>query len=457
MKVSRLLLLTAVLTTTACSAPARRPIQELFREALAASRIKDDPAEAEARRAVTLRGADPLGLSCPEFDALVVPPREGSRGPPVSDVFLDTDIREALQSLASQAGMRLAADEGVRGPVSGVFEGVAFEDALADLLAPHGWVFEKVGERYLVGTIDPTSPLFPLLARTWTYSPRHLTTQELLDVLPKFAAPYMGVNAARNHMTVTAPRDLGRRILGELERADQPVPQVVLEVIICELSPQSALELGFDLEGGFAGPDGEHTNLGIKNLGLSGAHGPPALDGLMSFQFASAYVRALATEGYVEIRAAPRVMVRDGEPASIAIGAETYFTVSTERFVFQQLQTVRSGITLELTPRIGDDMVTIKIDRAEVSDELRPSQLVSGDDSRLPTLNTRRVSTTVSVRDGQTIVIGGLVRRRQVERVVSVPILGQIPILGLLFQKSETRDEETEIAIFLSPRIVRTR
>lgn len=441
-----------VLALSACAAePERRPVEALYREALDATRLVDDPADAAAQDATASRRA------AADAAAMVVAPSTPARadGPLVSDVFLDTDIRQALQSLASQAGARVVVDDAVRGTVTATLEGVPLEEALADVLAPHGYVFERVDGRYLVGSVDPASPLFPALARTTTYTPRHLTTQELMEVLPRFAAPYVSVSGARNLMTITAPRELGARIHDDLARADRPVPQVVLEVIVCEFSPETKLDLGFDFAAGVEGADGKHTNIGMRELQLSGAHGPPAMSGLLSFEFASAFVRALASEGYVSIRAAPRVMVRDGEAASIAIGEETFFTVSTERFVFQQLQTVRSGITLDLTPRIGERGVAIKIDRAEVSDELRPSQILTGDDARLPSINTRRVSTTVTVRDGETVVIGGLVRRRQVERLVKVPFLGDIPGLGVLFQRRESRDEETEVAIFLSPRIVR--
>lgn len=440
--------------------PQRKSVVEIYQEALAETRIARDPAEKAARAAVLERNAQAARERAELLPAVRSSPASrgaaaAGRGPLVSDVFADTDIREAIQSLASQAKVRVAIDDAVRGSVSGSFEGVPFEDALADLLAPRGFVFDREPGRYIVGSTDPKSAMFPLLAGSHDYAPRHLSTQELLEMVPTFALPYLNVSVGRNLMTITAPRALQGRILAELARNDQPVPQVVLEAIICEVSPKTKLELGFAFSGGFKVGGGEFANVGMAELTGAALTGPAGLAGLQSFQFLSALVHALATEGYVSVRAAPRVMVRDGERAAIAIGEETYFTVGNEKFNYAQLQTVRSGITLDLTPRIRGDAVTIKVERAEVSDELRPSQVMGGGDSHLPSLNSRRVSTTVTVKDGDTIVIGGLVRRRQVERIVKVPFLGDIPGLGLLFQKREEIEEETEVAIFLSPRIVK--
>ncbi|HVY62474.1 MAG TPA: type II and III secretion system protein [Planctomycetota bacterium] len=277
-----------------------------------------------------------------------------------------------------------------------------------------------------------------------------------MEVLPKFAHPYVGASAARNRIEVTAPRDLGNLVLDELLRADRPVPQVVLEAIVCEYSPRQKRELGIDFEQGFSAGGGKFANVGMSDM-VGSAIARPAAAGVQSFRFTSAVVRALATEGYVSLRASPRVTVKDGERATISIGEQTYFTVQGDgkALIFTpQLQSVQTGISLDIQPRIQGDRVSIKIDRAEVSDELRPSAIVAGDDVRLPTVNTRRVSTTVHVHDGETAVIGGLLRKRRLERTVKVPFLGSIPGLGLLFQKSEESEEETEVAIFITPRIV---
>jgi type II secretory pathway component GspD/PulD (secretin) len=162
--------------------------------------------------------------------------------------------------------------------------------------------------------------------------------------------------------------------------------------------------------------------------------------------------------------AAARVMARDGQPANISISRETFFSVQpistltsgeSSALIFNQnLEKVEAGITLKITPHIRGDNVTIQIERAEVSEDIRSG----ASDPQLnsyPIITRRNVSTTVDVGDGKTIVIGGLVQRQTVDMVKRVPGFSRIPVLGHLFQTVERQQQDAEVAIFISPRIVR--
>lgn len=435
--------------------PTRRPIEELYREALEASRLAQDPAvDAVAE-------ANALARSSAENDERNSPPpphgKPETDGPRVTDVFVDTEIREAIQSIATQAGIVIAVDDLVRGSVTVTLDDVPFETALRMMTLPLGFVYRRCDQEYLVGSPLPTSAMFPQIAETVDYSPRHFTTAELLELTPTYAALYIKASATRNMMVITAPCPMVHGIITDLERIDQPIPQVLLEAIICVYSPESGFEFGLDLAGAAQSGNGGFLTAQMTDLSISALADPGSMGGLQAFELTSAYLRALASEGYLSIRAAPRVMAQDGERASIVIGEETYFTVGDGQNFFRDLKPVRSGISLSIIPKIRGSEVTVEIERAEVSDELRPSKLLPSPDGHLPTLGTRQVSTTVRVRDGETIVIGGLVQRRTVERIVKVPVLGDIPGLGLIFQRVDERDEEVEVAIFISPRIVRER
>lgn len=444
-----------VLAASCAGQPTRRPMEELYREALESSRLVHDPA-LDAVAEANERARE----SAKNDDRNSPPPPHGkpeAEGPRVTDVFVDTEIREAIQSIATQAGIVIAVDDLVRGSVTVTLNDVPFETALRMMTLPLGFVYRRCNQEYLVGSPLPTSAMFPQIAETVDYSPKHFTTAELLELTPAYAALYIKASATRNMMVVTAPCPMVHGIITDLERIDQPIPQVLLEAIICVYSPESGFEFGLDLAGAAKSGNGSFVTAQMSDLSLSALADPGSMGGLQAFELTSAYLRALASEGYISIRAAPRVMAQDGERASIVIGEETYFTVGDGQNLFRDLKPVRSGISLSIVPKIRGSEVTVQIERAEVSDELRPSKLLPTADGSLPTLGTRQVSTTVHVRDGETIVIGGLVQRRKVERVVKVPILGDIPGLGLLFQRIDERDEETEVAIFLSPRIVKER
>jgi hypothetical protein len=100
--------------------------------------------------------------------------------------------------------------------------------------------------------------------------------------------------------------------------------------------------------------------------------------------------------------------------------------------------------------------VTVTIEKAEVSEDVREfdrrnTALISD----FPLINRRQVATTVHVQDGQTIVIGGLMQRQTVDRFSQVPYLSAIPVIGKLFERVEQEDKAAEVAIFISPRIIR--
>jgi type II secretory pathway component GspD/PulD (secretin) len=109
---------------------------------------------------------------------------------------------------------------------------------------------------------------------------------------------------------------------------------------------------------------------------------------------------------------------------------------------------------LDITPEVRGSRVTVRIENAEVSEDIRTDETGTLPSDRFPIINRRRVSTTVHVGDGETIVIGGLTQSQKVSQVNKVPLLGDIPLLGWLFRRTETRDQESEVAIFLSPKIV---
>src|SRR5690606_25343179 len=128
-------------------------------------------------------------------------------------------------------------------------------------------------------------------------------------------------------------------------------------------------------DGGFEIGDDDFMRLALTDLELLGAFGPEEYDVVKSFNFMSVFLRALAQEGFLAIRAAPRVMARSGQKAQIRIGRETFFGVQSEKgrdiFVRQEIRQVDTGISLDIEPVVRGNNVMVKLDRAEVSDEVR--------------------------------------------------------------------------------------
>lgn len=430
------------------------------------------PAASPTQAATRSGGASPATAAQPNHPGILPVTHVGASGSSnrvfqagstkeklVSDIFTETDIREAIQSLSSQARVTIVLDDTARGEVTCTIENEPFEIALRRILLPLGLVYAKKDNLYLIGTNDPSSNLFTHIAEKIEYRPNHLSAQELTALLPPRQAQFVRLVDKRNLVVIEAPHDIAQSIYAQLISADQPIPQIMIEAIICVTAPEKGLQFGIDWNHVVKVDGLDAFNVGLTGLSFTGAvssaGGGNAFD---DFAVTSAFIKLLAKEGYVTIRAAPRVMAKDGEKAEISIARDTFFSIqqANNQFLFNQnIQKVESGISLNLTPAIRGDTIQIVIEKAEVSEDIRSidpqQQLIN---NPYPIINRRNVSTTVQVKDRQTIVIGGLVARQSVDRHSQVPVLGDIPIVGALFRKVEKQDQDAEVAIFLSPQIV---
>lgn len=168
-------------------------------------------------------------------------------------------------------------------------------------------------------------------------------------------------------------------------------------------------------------------------------------------------LRALVDKGYADILASPRILVRSGQTAEIN-------TVTDVPILSETIQENRSritiaprsvGVKLKVKPtHIGSEGVLLEVnpDVSAVSGFTEPA--VSGGFAH-PIVTVRSAVTTVNIRDGQTLVIGGLINRQIVHNTRGIPILSDIPIIGYAFQSKDKKEEETEIVILLSIHILR--
>lgn len=165
-----------------------------------------------------------------------------------------------------------------------------------------------------------------------------------------------------------------------------------------------------------------------------------------------AQLEALQSEGLAKLLASPKLAAVEGEPASILIGDRIPVILQSEDEegrLTQNVQFFEVGIKLEITATVDDaDAVTLAIN-TEVS------SLTGMTAQQLPQVRTREMSTTVRVRDGQALVIGGLIQDMEEETLRALPLLGDLPLVGRLFSRTETSATQTEMVVFLIPCIVR--
>ncbi len=376
-------------------------------------------------------------------------------GPMVSNVFFETDLRQALKDLSNEAGISIIADNTVQGLVTLEFTNQPLESVLRKILAGNGYTFRKIEDYYLVGSPQPENPVFPLLTETAFYRPDYLQAEQIPLLLPDYYRPFVRVNDKTNAIAITAAPEIITKIKQSISQFDCPPPQILIEAVITELSKEALTSLGLDWSW--------QGQAGAKNLGLATNFNSMVNDSsfvgrlvrtgvnFQSFQYNLLYqIKALATEGKAKIKANPKITTINGREASIFIGSERYFSIITGpvNYPYTRLERIPAGITLKIVPLVSaKNEITASVE-CEVSEVSEIG--VSG----LPLVTKRNAKTDIRIKDGEIIAIGGLIQETDIKTQKKIPLLGSIPLVGYLFSHTKKEKVTREIAIFIAPHLV---
>jgi type IV pilus assembly protein PilQ len=369
----------------------------------------------------------------------------------ITNVFFETDIREVLRDISAQSGVTIIPDNTVQGVVSLALENAPLEKALEMVLMGGGYTFKKIDDYYLVGAAVHDNPTFSRLTETKYIKPNYIKAKDIPKFLPDFFTDFIHVNEDVNTLTVIASREIIARIEEDIAKIDIPRKQVMIQALVTDFSKGVTKELGIDWEWQW------NTAKGVDST-ASGTEGMTDLLGTFTYATTGELTRsvivklkALIKDGKVKLRANPRIVTLDGQEATIFIGREEYYSIVSGpvAYPYTTLEAITAGITLKITPYISETgEITVEI-QPEVSDVT-----VEATEERLPIITKRHVNTKVRVKDGETVVIGGLTNKTEFERVTRIPILGYIPIVSLLFKAKKKITEETEIVVFITPSIM---
>ena len=242
-----------------------------------------------------------------------------------------------------------------------------------------------------------------------------------------------------------------------IERLDRAVPSVLIEVLIAEVTLTDEERTGFEflLRGG----------LGSRGLSAGTRGGLGIAAGGLSFTLDSAgETRAALNLFYkddrVVIRSRPRLLVKSGETASIDVGNEipviTRITDSDQETegttnVLQEVSYRKTGVQLEIKPLVqANGLVDLAI--SQQLSEARPSADTSLAGS--PTILNRQISTSLTLRDGGSLLMGGLISGNQSGGTTGVPVLGRLPVLGHLFRTDQVQEDRTELMVMVTPYVI---
>ena len=241
---------------------------------------------------------------------------------------------------------------------------------------------------------------------------------------------------------------------------DEKTPQVLIDAQLIEVDPSDKFEMGvnwdywikkyFEFRSALPISTASTLFLGTVQSGTPDAPGKY-----------KAIIDVLRTIGDTKILSSPRIMVLNNQEAKIHVGKkEAYITSTTSQggsgntVTSQTVNFVDTGITLSVTPTINKEgFITIKI-KPEVSEATSVDLLSDGQKTSVPIVTSSDAETTVMVKDGVTVIMGGLAKDKKEKTVKKIPILGDIPGVGFLFRSTSDNVTKTDLVILLTPHIM---
>lgn len=382
----------------------------------------------------------------------------------VSKISCDTDrnvhlyvskasVKTVLQTLAQMVGQDVIISEQISGTITADFDNITPESAIYNIVTSQGLVARKQGNSLLIlgkdvlDKQDREVRFYPL---------SYMNAEEIAENLKSI----MGDGCISAHMgtnTVIVKGTPSELICIEqlIPVLDKPEKQTKVEAEVLAINKSDAKELGItwdfkSLTGSISSNDSKGKEKSVPE-GYGGiSYGHSVNGNPYTFLF-RAKLHALITEGKAKILAKPNVVTLNGRKAKILIGSEIPVLVEhIENGVnTTTIEYKEAGISLSYTPIISkQDEITAKIE-AEVSTPYLEHEM------KAYRIVTRKAQTMVRVKSGECIIIGGLIDKQDNQTRQKVPILGDIPILGKLFQSNNRHVEESEIIIAITAEVLK--
>lgn len=371
----------------------------------------------------------------------------------------NTPIAEFVSWYSRQTGLKILLGQGVTGSVSFTAPNLLpaeYPDFFDSVLRSHGYVIEKDGGAYVIKVSpEAVQPITPSVVRLYRFN--YVRNTKVVDLIAsalratntqmikdKPLDNYMvQVLPSTNAIIVSGTPDQLAQIEVIINGIDVRQRQVFIEAVITETELGGSQEIGVNLQAAF-------DNAGfVTNLVTASK----LKDNLFIFEGGdfNALVKAVTTNKDTKLLSTPNILIMDRERGYLTVGQNVPFLVSSEVTsggnAVQRIERKDVGVSLEVTPHVlgGDVVLVINQESSSVTDSTVATDIIT---------NKRTLTTTVVVRDGQTIALGGLIstENRQIES--GVPGLKDVPLIGALFKSNSTNRVQKELKVILKTTIL---
>ncbi|WP_093069193.1 type II secretion system protein GspD [Thiothrix caldifontis] len=370
----------------------------------------------------------------------------------VSIEFIEANIREAFHELGNQTRIPFILEDAVQGFVTLKQEKAPMKKVMEMMLAAGGYRYKEMDGYILIGAAESANPAFDDNKQTEVMTPAFLKPSEILALLSEKYAKLVKANDDNSTLAITADPVVLQRIVADIRQIDQQPEQIMLEVLVVDISKTAKSRMGIDWWSSNSGILASPVNR--KAIGFEGTEGSFNL--LSPLNMLSLRIESLVDIGEAKIWAAPKVLTSNGKKANISVKSiETFPIVSgPQQYLQVETKNFESGVSMMITPKVASDgAINLVIENAQVATiEMAGEAQTTGE--RLPVLTSRAISTNVTMQNNETLVIGGLLDVRTSEDDKSIPGLGT-GVMNHIFGTEQAKRETRDLLIFISPRVIK--
>jgi type II secretory pathway component GspD/PulD (secretin) len=400
----------------------------------------------------------PVQLEIPLQGQLLATDSVQANGPLITLSVRDAPLHSVLSLIANQQGISIVAASDLAIPVSVTLQPMPLESAMDALMAISGCTWSRVNEVIYVTEVKKDAPENFLaqgrVLRVFTLN--YLAANDLEKVVTGLLSPVGKVFAkqtdvkdkrkATEQIVVEDLQAYADRVASYIAQVDRPPQQVVVEVRMLQVKLEDDTRHGINFEkvARLAGAD-----VTLSTQSLATGVGQAAMFTVDGSNF-DTLLDCLSTTNDTKTLAAPKLLMINGQESKIQIGRRLgYFvTTTTQTSTLQDVQFLEVGVVLTVTPQISTDgQVLLKVRPKVSSGDINPT-------TTLPEEETTEVDTSIMVPDGFGVIIGGLIQEVDNERQSKVPFLGDVWLVGRLFQRRAVERHRSEVVVALLPRIV---
>lgn len=427
------------------------------------------------RNAIILRGKPEIVAQAAEAIRILDQPlMRGRHSTTIQPAFLTAqELSQALESVLTAQGYTVGNRSSDQSPILLIPFGsnnsiLVFSVDREILNFIKSWAIKLDQPKTIADDIKPQQQVF-------YYMPRNTTATSLSGVLSNLiaditksvidesvkpehrAANKLISDDSRNVLLFYGEQNVWQQILPIIQRLDVATKQVLVEVTIAEITLSDDTKFGIEWViknagiGSFAGPLSTSLALGsagLNYLPLSGAGHTKAV------------LNAFATANQVKVLSTPSILVRSGQEANIKVGREVPVVTSQATApdlqtqvgssILQQIQYRTTGISLSVKPMVfSETQVDLEITQSSSEAQINDLSTVPS-----PIISNREIKTSLSLADGGSVLLGGLISNNEVTSDTGIPLLKDIPILGHLFKSQGVKTERSELIMLIIPYIL---